>query len=1431
MADLNVTFSDTRVGDRVAEAQRQAALNQPTIGEQFGAAWRSESVTQAIIDRFHGPQFQPDPSYRMDPAWVTEEAKKRGLDTKYLKPLAGATSQAHALHMMDTMQQELKDRETAGFWPSLAVGVLDPVQLAGNIFTGGGSTLFTRGGRIARMVEGGLLAGGQNVLTEAALAKSQYVRDPEDLVAAGALGFAIGGGVAGLFGREVKDLKKAAESLYTSTTLRKVKREGTALTPLGERSLKASDTLYGEYVPAEPHPEGGLKRLPNGSVEGEWFDGEYVPAGAAPEGQRRLPRGSIEGEATRVPDDPALPSQRLLTGPDEAPRAGDNVEWMGSGGKVETGSIIHTNEKGQFLIEDASGKTRKFDQPAPKAAPAEAPKGARAPTAEESYWTAQADKHTKTAATLEAKFQKTGEKKWQKQAATNRAKAESIRERIKSGAYAPKADPAELEAARKAYHDIQAKAEQAYYRSGRKGNFREIEEELLGEDRAMSMADMNDLDVIKSATEDMKAAHEKWQGSADERQMAHTAKVLKDDIETDGDVPFGPGDEVEWTNAKGQLEHGRVHKQMDNGDYLIEDDFGQMRTFKHEALSDGVDPYGADDGVFGPDSVGAARVGRMSDLAADTSESQTALSYIKVGKFKIPLRFDYYARFQRSENPFVRQIGDLLLADGVGKTGADGARTFNASEFAELERQTYRGRFSQAAETAFDKYAERAGLNWADRLHTSEEATKFFRDVTKAVRGDADALARTPEVAGLASELRSMHKEILEKLKFYGVEGADMVDVNPEYMMRKFNHDNISLLVKNHGERVYEMVGMALRRRRPELDREKANRIGKAYIEKVRELHYEPMTGKAFITDQDKALLRDSFKDQNMDPEDIEDLMDLILGHQKASEADAGKSARMKTRTRLDENFEMSYFDADGNTQKLSMSDLFENDARVLFDTYTKQTTGLLGLAKVGIRSESDFTGWKRDATKWAKENFADAEAHKAAMQDADNIYNYILGRPMSGESFGKLERMARVMRDFNFFRLMGQAGFAQVAEIGNLVGLAGWRAMGQHMPEVAYILKAAKGRAIDDVLQRDLINLGGFGSEVGAHHPLMRDINELEGSHNLTKAEMLARKAAHATNYMSGMAGINTVLKNVAGRAFAQKFVDMALGNLQIVRRSGEDLPEVFGLNSKELKRLASVGLDRNTLTSALRDLKKYATVEGPTHKLTSIDYEAWSRANPDTYDAFRIAMFRETRRAVQEQTIGETAWWMHTSVGKVLTQFRSFSLVAWNKQFLFGVNHMSPEIATAWGASMLFAGLSYVAQTGLNYAHSPKDLEQRLSIGHIAASSFQRAGFSSIMPMGISTFGTAAFNVDPFQFGRTTGQSTNLITGNPTYDLAFNKLYGTLNNTAQSFLTSDHAWTKNDIKHLGGLLPNLIGVRNLVHGMADEFPRTNPLRMQGAQ
>jgi hypothetical protein len=1295
MADLNVTFSDTRVGDRVAEAQRQAALNQPTLGEQFGAAWRAESVTQAIIDRFHGPQFQPDPSFRMDPAWVTEEAKKRGLDTKYLKPLAGATSQAHALHMMDTMQQELKDREMAGFWPSLAVGVLDPVQLAGNIFTGGGSTLFTRGGRLARMVEGGLLAGGQNVLTEAALAKSQYVRDPEDLVAAGALGFAIGGGVAGLFGRESKDLKKAAESLYTSTTLRKVKREGTALTPLGERQLKASDTMYGEYVPAEPHPEGGLKRLPKGSIEGEWFDGEYVPAGAAPEGQRRLPRGSIEGDATRVPDDPSLPSQRLLTGPEGAPRGGDKVEWMGKDGTPQTGTVIHTNERGQFLIEDASGKTRKFGE-APKVEPQVEPTAA------------------------------------------------------------PEVDPTV---------------------------------------------------TPKAAPEEASAAP------------------------TTEDIPFGPGDDVEWTNAKGQLEHGIVHKQMDNGDYLIEDDFGQMRTFKHEKLSDGVDPYGADDSVFGPDSVGAARVGRISDLAADTSESQTALSYIKVGKFKVPLRFDYYAKFQRSENPFVRQIGDLLLADGVGKTGADSARTFNASEFAELERQTYRGRFSVAAETAFDKYAERAGLNWADRLHTSEEATKFFRDVTKAVRGDADALARTPEVAGLVSELRTMHQEILEKLKFYGVEGADMVDVNPEYMMRKFNHDNISLLVKNHGERVYEMVGMALRRRRPELDAAKANRIGKAYIEKVRELHYEPMTGKAFITDQDKALLRDSFKDHNMDPEDIEDLMDLILGHQKASEADAGKSARMKTRTRLDENFEMSYFDADGNTQKIGMADLFENDARVLFDTYTKQTSGLLGLAKVGIRSESDFTGWKRDATKWAKENFADAEAHKAAMQDADNIYNYILGRPMSGESFGKLERMARVLRDFNFFRLMGQAGFAQVAEIGNLVGLAGWRAMGQHMPEVAYILKAAKGRAIDDVLQRDLINLGGFGSEVGAHHPLMRDINELEGSHNLTKAEMLARKASHATNYMSGMAGINTVLKNVAGRAFAQKFVDMALGNLQIVRRSGADIPEVFGLNAKELKRLASVGLDRTTLTSALRDLKKYATVEGPTHKLTSIDYEKWAKANPDTYDAFRIAMFRETRRAVQEQTIGETAWWMHTSVGKVLTQFRSFSLVAWNKQFLFGVNHMSPEVATAWSASMLFAGLSYVAQTSLNYAHSPAELEKRLAPQNIAASAFQRAGFSSIMPMGISTIGTAAFNVDPFQFGRTTGQSTNLITGNPTYDLAFNKLYGTLNNTAQSFLTSDHVWTKNDMKHLGGLLPNLIGVRNLVHGMADEFPRTNPLRMQGAQ
>jgi hypothetical protein len=290
-----------------------------------------------------------------------------------------------------------------------------------------------------------------------------------------------------------------------------------------------------------------------------------------------------------------------------------------------------------------------------------------------------------------------------------------------------------------------------------------------------------------------------------------------------------------------------------------------------------------------------------------------------------------------------------------------------------------------------------------------------------------------------------------------------------------------------------------------------------------------------------------------------------------------------------------------------------------------------------------------------------------------------------------------------------------------------------------------------------------------------------------------------------------NTVLRQFSTRAFVQKFVNYAHGLDQ--------------LDPMALKKLGRAGLDESNIDDVFEGLKKFVTRDGD-GKIEHIDWEGWHAADGNSVDLFRLAIDREARRAVQEHTIGESAPWMHTTIGKMLTQFRTFMLVAHAKQTLYGLNHMDAQTATAWMLSTVMAGAAYTVQSGINYAHNPEMLEKRLNPVEIAKAAFARSGFSGLIPAGWDS--TVGYVFGPtFSSSRTTGLANDLISGVPTVDLVSTKAFGTVTNTLKSLLTDDHTWTKQDVRNgLGLMIPNYLIARNLVDAASDEFPTFDPSR-----
>jgi hypothetical protein len=870
---------------------------------------------------------------------------------------------------------------------------------------------------------------------------------------------------------------------------------------------------------------------------------------------------------------------------------------------------------------------------------------------------------------------------------------------------------------------------------------------------------------------------------------------------------FGIGDTA-WFEKQGKLFSGKVDKVNEHGRVVLKDDVSGKTVSFHPEKDD---PTGEYSGIsekatytaeeahpFLQGSIGSAQIAH-ADLP-DTKQFA-----IKIGKWSIPIRWDYFSIFDRSGLRSLRKMAIDLVADPVGYADKSLTRGASASEVAELTRLRYEKRFQASFEDEFGKYYQRTNTSW---LKADEARTRFAEAITAITRGDEAAARAFPEAAAVVNEVRSVHKELLGLAQRHGVEGAELIDPDPFYMMRKLNHDRIRMIAQKYDPAaVVSFIKGAITKSRV-IDEALAEKVAKGYWKTITELPYEHALSEAVYGPKQFARLRDALIERGVEKDIAEEVIDAVAGRSLKTEGD---HARLKHRTVLDELHAADVLTRDGTMERLSMSDFFHNDSRLLMRQYTRQMSGLSALAQVGIRSEADWIRRLDEVKAEAAAAGVDDKVYHRHVQYMNDIRSYMLGRPMSDQPFGKLDRVLKVLRDVNFIRNMGQAGFAQVPEIGSLMGHAGMRAFAMHVPAMGDILTHLKAGTLDDALSRDLINMG-LGGESLSIKPQLRDVDEWQFDRQLSKFEQVVEKGKYITANVSGLAAMNDALSTMASKMFVQKFSDYANGFSK--------------LGKKDLEKLNWAGIGEDNLDGIFARIKEHVKL-GEKGKVEEIDWEGWSKADHQSFDAFNLAVFREARKAIQQPTIGETSPWMHSQIGKVLTQFRSFTLVSWAKQTLHGIHYADASTAAAWGLSTIFAGLGYAAQTSLNFAHNPGERDKRLQPEEIAKAAFQRAGFSSLIPAGIDTVAEYSRGQPYFAYGRTTGLGTGFIVGNPTFDLVATKGLGTLQNVTRSVLDDDHAWTRKDVKNgLGLFMPNYLGVRNFVDAASQEFPARNPLQ-----
>jgi len=417
----------------------------------------------------------------------------------------------------------------------------------------------------------------------------------------------------------------------------------------------------------------------------------------------------------------------------------------------------------------------------------------------------------------------------------------------------------------------------------------------------------------------------------------------------------------------------------------------------------------------------------------------------------------------------------------------------------------------------------------------------------------------------------------------------------------------------------------------------------------------------------------------------------------------------------------------------------------------------------------------------------------------------------------------------------MNQVGFANMSEMGNVTGLIGWNATLKNVPELRRMMKRLEnGERVDEFIREIDYTMGGIGN----HSIIQQVTNRLDdfGSSMsddvITTAENKLDQMNRFTNTYSGQFMSTSAMQIVTVSEFTQIFGRWAVGKgkhpFAKLRFGKNRMSDVQMQN-----RMDDLGISPSMMKKIQNEFKAHTSwTKGELGtRITKTNFDKWSN---ETRAVYIMAMRRLAHRTIQQADIGEKAYFgflkeygMNADghLGQIAYQFRSFMFTSWAKQFLYGLKMRDAIVFDQFMNSMLWGSLMFSAQTslaGLVHPNQKEFYKNRLNPATIAKAGFQRAAFASLLPIGANIIGSA-YTDNPIFGYRTSGLDTNIITGNPTYSLIFQKLIPSLKAVSQSTFNPERTFSQADGNKAIGILPfyNLIGLQQFLRAITSELPK----------
>jgi hypothetical protein len=805
-------------------------------------------------------------------------------------------------------------------------------------------------------------------------------------------------------------------------------------------------------------------------------------------------------------------------------------------------------------------------------------------------------------------------------------------------------------------------------------------------------------------------------------------------------------------------------------------------------------------------------------------------------------RADLSAQLDKSPLVTTRALGGALVQDGTGKLGG-AVNGKAASEEAENFVSEFRSVYFRTYKAQLQKVFDREGAGVTDRFWKGTTERNFNDEVDRYVR-DRTYMSGdkySDEVRTVGKVIRDNLKELnqLQKNPWKregevgrSVFGHEDIPDNAYYMPREWQSAKISAAYHSYEKGTIEDLFFgAFRSANADMEETALRKLSEGFVKSLtdRSLGLDDNFIRTLSGDNIDEMVTLLTKHGGMAEEDAQNIAESF---RKVPKGDAGRDKHQRRRSLLDEEYKLPYnprtIHGVTEDRPLSIRDLFNTDATAVLDRYTRNAAGNIAMARIrvkdpktgklvidGLTSQREIDDYLQKMRQEAIDRRAPKQQIAKDIKNVELAINAIKGHHVDGLEGTELGFWLRSIRKFNFSRIMNQAGFAAVPEIGNIVGSAGLKAALSQMPAVRRMISDAGELALKDGLADDIEYALGIGTErltryapSDVYDDVMSVVDDGTKGWRDHVSNALER-ANRITADASGMSFVDATTRRWASKAIIQNFANMAA--------TGKGI---------SVKRLADLGIDGEMSKRVLAELKNPDFLPMKGKKVAGLRFDG--AKDKEAAEFFRRAVIRKTNQVIQKNDVGNLMPFMNGAVGKVIMQFRSFMAASYVKNSLKSLHMRDTEAAIGAAVTTGIAALTYSLQMqaqAIGRSDRDKFLEKRLAPENLFKSAVARSGWSSIAPMIVDTVVPALGGDAQFSYARTTGQTSNILFGNPTLGL-LDDITGATKAAAGALrpgpLSQEELRAVSKIAPFGNALPALSLYNTMISDNPERTPRS---------